>query len=88
MTYIRRSLLDDARLHRSRQLIPDVLGAERAVQQERAALAGSIEHLEALEEAELVAGDEIGLVDQIWGRIGSGPKRRCETVTEPDFFES
>ena len=21
-------------------------------------------------------------------RIGSGPKRRCETVCDPDFFES
>jgi hypothetical protein len=37
---------------------------------------------------ELVAGHETGLVDQV-GRVDrAGLNRKCETVTEPAFFES
>jgi hypothetical protein len=36
----------------------------------------------------VVAADETGLPDQVRRRIGSGPNRRCDTVCDPDFFES
>ena len=70
------------------EVLPHLVGRERCVEQERAAVAGVLEHVEAVEEAELVAGDEVGLVDEIGRPDRVGPNRRCDTVIEPDFFES
>ena len=52
-------------LHQPGQLVPDFFGAERAVQQERAAFDQRAEHVVALQEYPLVAGDEVRLGDQI-----------------------
>ncbi len=68
-------LLDDLLLDFHRQLVPDLIGPEQAVEQEDAAGLGIFEHLELLEEVELVAGHEVGLVgfDQVGGvdRLGA-----------------
>ena len=58
------------------------------IQQKDGAGLGGLENVDPLQETELVAGDEIRPRDQVVERIGSGPKRRCDVVTEPDFFES
>ena len=52
-------LVDDLLLHRARQAVPDLVRPARAVEQEHAAGRGEPQHVLALEEAELVAGDEI-----------------------------
>ena len=82
-------MLDDLLLHLARQLLPDLVGGERRVQQEHRARRRVLEHVDLVQELELMAGDEAGAVDQI-GASGSaaGSMRRCETVIAPDFFES
>ncbi len=50
------------------------LGRERGVQQQRGAGAGVAEHVVAVEEAELVAGDEVGGADQVGRLERLGPK--------------
>ena len=72
----------------ARQVVPDLVGAVRAVEQERRAVLGHAQHVGPLEQAELVAGHEVGALDQVRGADRRGPKRRWETVVEPDFFES
>jgi hypothetical protein len=78
----------DAALDRGRQVLPQLVGRVRRVEQERAAVADVAEHVEAVEQPELVAGDEVGFLDQVGRADRLGPKRRCDTVIEPDFFES
>ena len=73
-------LLDDLLLHLARQLVPDLVRPERGVQQERRRRARVLEHVEFLEEVELVARDEVALLIRYAERIGRGPKRRCEIV--------
>ena len=48
-------------------------GAERAVEQEGGAGLGGLQHVDAFQEGELVAGDEVGLGDQVAGadRLGA-----------------
>src|SRR5439155_14266442 len=46
--------------------VPHFLGSKGAVQQERSSGASGIQDRKPLEEAELMAGDEIRLADQIW----------------------
>ena len=58
-------LVDDVRLHFARQVIPDFIRAVDAVEQEDAAGLGILEHVEPLQEGELVAGDEIGALSLI-----------------------
>ncbi len=64
---------DDLPLHGTGQLIPDFILAERAVEQENRAGVSGLEHINALEEGELVAGDKIGAGDQVAGvdRLGA-----------------
>ena len=82
-------LLDDLLLHLARQLVPDLVGGQRRVQQERRARRGVLEHVDLVDELELVAGDEAGAwCTRYAERIGRGLERRCETVIAPDFFES
>ena len=68
--------LDDLLLHFSREVVPDLARAERAVEQERSADIGRAQHVQALEERELVAGDEVRLADQVGGpdRFGTEPQ--------------
>ena len=60
-------LVDQLLLHVARQVVPDLVCRVGAVQQEGGALAGEVEHLHALEQAELVAGQKVGLGDEIGG---------------------
>ena len=57
------------------QVVPDFVGAERAVEQEDRAGLGCFEHIHPLQEAELVAGDEVGPGDQ----VGGADRLRAET---------
>ena len=82
-------LVDNGLLVLRRATVLQTLSAdENAVEQEDAAGFGVLEDVQPLQEGELVTGDEVGIVfnDQIRAGIGLGPKRRCEMVTEPDFF--
>ncbi len=56
-------LFDDVLLHFDRQVIPDFLGSVQAVEQEDGALFCILEHIHALEERELMTGNEIGLIE-------------------------
>ena len=83
------ALVEDLLLHLAGKVVPRVVGRVRAVQQERRAGLGEAEHVDAVEETELVTRDEVGVADEVRRvdrRVGS--KRRCDTVIEPDFFES
>ena len=72
-----------------RQLVPHLVGAVGAVQQERGARLGHRQHVDPLQEVELVAGDERSPGGPGTSRlIGRGLNRRCETVTEPALRES
>ena len=72
-----------------RQVVPDLVGPYGLLSRNVAPAWPTSSTFVLLEQPELVAGDEVGVVDEI-GASGSarGPKRRCDTVTEPDFFES
>ena len=80
---------EDLLLDGARQRIPDLVRRVPAVEQQRRAGRRAAEHVDLVEQPELVAADEARAAAR--GRApGSarGPKRRCETVCEPDFFES
>ena len=61
-------LVDDLPLDLDRELLPDLVRAVGAVEQEGRPGLGELEHVDPLEEAELVAGHEVGVVDQV-GRV-------------------
>ena len=69
-------------------VVPDVARSEGAVEQEHRAVGRLVEHVDALDELKLMAGDERARCTRYVDRIGCGPKRRCDVVREPDFFES
>ena len=48
-------LVDDLLLHRARQMVPDLVGADAALEQEGGAGRGEAQHVVPLEEVELVA---------------------------------
>ena len=75
-------LVDDLLLDFLRQRVPDLVGRMAAGQQERAALLDVGEHVVLLEEARVVAGDEVGLRDQIRAR-GSGSCRSAGARPSP-----
>ena len=58
-------LRHDLLLHPRRQVLPDLVGPEGCVEQERRALGGDVEDVDLLQEAELVAGDEPGARDEV-----------------------
>ena len=68
-------LRDDRVLHLPRQVVPDLFGRERGVQQERRARRGMFEHVDLVHELELVAGDEPGTIHQI--RRADRLRARC-----------
>ncbi len=57
--------VDDLLLRLLRQLVPHLVSAVRAVEQERRAGGGDFQHVHLLDEVELVTGHEIGTVDQV-----------------------
>ncbi len=82
--------LDDLLLHLPRELCPRVGRRIRAVEQERGAGGGMTEHVDPIEEPELVAGDEVAspFPMRYVESIGASETRRCEIVIDPAFFES
>ena len=58
-------LVDDLLLHLARQLVPDLVGPYGAFSRKTPPGSRVLEHVEALEEVELVAGDERRLRDQV-----------------------
>ncbi len=60
-------LLDDLLLDGARQMLPDFVRTEGAVQQEHRAGLGQMQHVHSLQEGELMARDEAGLLDQVAG---------------------
>ena len=73
MTIELQLLLDDLFLDGARQVIPDCVCVERTVEQECGAGLRVLEHVDALQERELVAGHEAGSADEIAGadRLGT-----------------
>jgi hypothetical protein len=71
-----------ARLDFARQAVPDRVGPERSVEQEDAAGLECLEHVEAVEEIELVAGDEGGTPDQV-GRADRAAGRSAGARSSP-----
>src|SRR5204862_7353218 len=65
---------DELLLHRAREVIPHLPGAVRAVEEEHRAGLGRLQHVEALEERELVAGHERRACDEVRGPDGPGPE--------------
>ena len=57
--------LDDSFLHFARQLVPELLGRELRVDEQRAARRRHLEHVVALEEVPLVHGDEARAPDEV-----------------------
>ncbi len=62
------ALVDDLGLHRAGQAVPDVARTERAVKEKDGAGSGDAQDILPLQEAELMAGDEARLGDQV-GRL-------------------
>ena len=60
-------LLDQVRLDLARQLVPDLVGTERRVQEEDPARDRLARHVVLVEEDELVAGDEVRPLDEVRG---------------------
>ncbi len=69
-----QSLLDDASLGLLRQVVPHLIRPVGAVEEEGRSRLSQFEHVEALEEAELMAGDEVGAADQVGGVERPRPK--------------
>ena len=70
--------VDDALLRLLGQPVPDLLGREGSVDKERAARHRRGERLVPLDEGPHVAGDEVGLVDQVGGT--DGPRSEAQVA--------
>ena len=88
-TYSRRLLAEDPSWIVARQLVPDVVGAVRAVEQEGRAVLGDAEHVHPRR-----AGRSCGTRRTARARSGTrsgsaaGRSAGARSVVEPDFFES
>ena len=71
-----QALVDDLGLHLDRDPAPDLVRPEGAVEQERPAIGRTAQDIHLFEEAELVAADEAGLLDQVRrvDRAGTEPE--------------
>ncbi len=58
-------LRQDLLLHLARQMIPDLPGTVDSVQQEHRTGTGILQHVELLQELELMTGDEVSIMDQV-----------------------
>ena len=65
-------LVDDLGLHFERQPVPQLLGAVRAIEQERGSRLGVGEDRHLLQQAELVARDEVSVFDEVRRPDGLG----------------
>jgi hypothetical protein len=83
-----RALLNQLPLHIFRKPAPHAVGSKRRIQQECSARREVSQNVTCFEKKRLVAGNEVAFVMRYVERIGRGPKRRCEMVIAPDFFES
>ena len=73
--------IDQRLLHFARQMVPDLVGAIGAVEQKGAAGPGLAQHVDAAQEVELVAGDEMRLADQ----VGRGDRLVAEAQVRGGF---
>jgi len=69
-------------------MVPNLVGAVQAVEQENGAGRCRTQHVVALEEGELVAGDKAGLVDEVSRVDRLGAEAQVEMVMAPAFLES
>jgi hypothetical protein len=60
-------LVDELLLHVAGEPVPHLVGAVRAVEQERGAALGAGEDRHPLHQPELVTGDEVGVLDEVGG---------------------
>ena len=82
-------LINDIFLDFPGQVLPDFFRSINGIEQESAAFYRVLKHIEPLQEGELVAGNELGVADQVWSPDRFGTKAQVrETVTVPDFLES
>ena len=66
VNYVKLGLLgDQLRLDFTRQMVPNLVRPKRTIEQENAARNQGAEHVIALEENPLMAGHEVGLVNQV-----------------------
>ena len=82
------AFLDHLLLQLARQALPHAVRRSRNIQQKHRTGSGVLEHVDLVDEVELMAGDKLGVVMRYAERIGRGLARRCEIVIAPDFFES
>ena len=71
-----------------REMLPYFVVRVNAIQQENAAGFGIFEHVQPLQERELVAGDKIGVIgaNQIWSANGLGTKAQVRDGDRPGFL--
>src|SRR6202044_1767303 len=67
-------LLEDGFLSGPGQMLPDIVWAVGAVEEENCAGLGGSEDVDLLEELELMAGYEVGARDEVGGADGLGPE--------------
>ena len=80
---------DDLLLHRPGERIPDLIGRPRAVEQQASRRRPPRPSTSACSSSpNWWQPTKPACCTRYGARIGFGPKRRCETVCEPDFFES
>src|SRR5215475_17146 len=60
-------LINDLPLYGTREVVPNLIRSISAVQEEGCARFGGLEHIDALKEGELMAGNEVGLGYEIAG---------------------
>ena len=68
------------------QVIPDFVGTVNAVQQEDAARGSIAQHIDALEEGELVAGHKLSAGDQVRRADGLGAKAQVRDGDRAGFL--
>ena len=81
-------LLQHRLLELARQLVPQLVRGIRRVDQHHRSGRRQLEHVQPVDELELVHAHEPACLTRYDERIGPGPKRRWLMVIAPDFFES
>ncbi len=79
-------LVDDLLLHFPGHLVPDLILLEGGAEQEGAARLGLGDHVVLLQEGEVVAGDEVGVVDQVGGVDGLFAEAQVRDGDGAGFF--
>ncbi len=76
-------LVDEQLLDAARQVLPDLVGPVRGVEQEGRSVLGVLEHLGLAEQPELVAGDEVGVLDEVGRPDGFRPEAQVRHGDRP-----